>query len=138
MANMDQWKDQWKDRLARLWSRFTTRPKFTLRYRHLVKMGFWVLAIAWISMAGSWVEIGNVFEPESAYVKQRNMARCKSLSTGTARFDCINAFIISRENTKFTRVLFTLVPVLLMIPVYRAARRRIGERGERPIQIAWE
>ncbi len=103
--------------------------------RSLVKTGYWLLAAAWLWGMGSHTNVGDVFRGEPEYVQKSRIAMCRARPTPTERSDCVTRYLVGASNEKFYRVMVTIVPPLLLIPLCGATLRRMGKAAERKIRI---
>jgi hypothetical protein len=103
-----------------------------LRHISLASTSLFVLAIAWLLVAG-WI---NYVQPQQFDLKayeryQEKLADCHELFTSEARYDCVAKAMIGQDQMNFGKALTVFLPPLILVFGYYILREIRESRRER-------
>jgi hypothetical protein len=111
----------------------------SLRHISLVSISLFVLAIAWLLIAG-WI---NYIHPQQFDLKayeryQDRLAVCRELESSEARYNCVAQVMIGQDQMNFGKALIVFLPPLILIFGHYILREIRTSRREREHAILAE
>jgi hypothetical protein len=109
--------------------------RFRFRPRQIVKWSLAVLSLGWM-IGAIWVlfiqpsPTSNVYG-SSYNSPQARLAKCRTLMSSEARYQCTSSIMLERDNAVFNQSLIVVLPVFGLVMVYLSVTRLIAAHKER-------
>lgn len=109
--------------------------RFRFRPRQIVKWSLAVLSLGWM-IGALWVlfiqpsPTSNVYG-SSYNSPQARLAKCRTLMSSEARYQCTSSIMLDRDNAVFNQSLIVVLPVFGLVIAYLSVTRLITAHKER-------